>query len=391
MKQIKSFLTLARRLRNAEHFDFFDIAVKRLGELGLKPASLIPLLNTLVAHFDNEDVIYKRYLRQNDTKAVVDANEERKRSHLLIKYLVEMNRYSKDAARVQAAEALTKIMDNFADISRAPMTEVTALITNMVQDLKQPKLEPAVTLLDAADAIEQLRVDNETFLRLYYERAEGQEDERDEGSLREARTLVDQAFMNLTEAINVFYKVNEQQHPKDPEISASLEEIIHVINSYIHQYEAIYTRRNPKYHPSGDEPSTDTPSGEPDDTTPTLTIASQAVKGTGSNASLAPVMTLTAADPAAFAAALYPGAQDAAVKIKHSYGSNYDLYPVIGFLTDADAATPIGLEVGPPDANTEFTKPFKGFDIDEPAQVLKDDTLLALLEGVQYPSSMTIY
>ncbi|MDR1645545.1 MAG: DUF6261 family protein [Tannerellaceae bacterium] len=387
MKQIKAFQTLLRRLRNAEHFDFFDITSKHLEGVTFTSPVLIELRNKFLQDFAREDTIYKRFLRQSDTKTVVEAHEKRRRSQMAFKRLVEMFHYSDTPAEVEAAELLMTVLANYADAYRAPMTETSAMITNMIQDLSAPKFAAAVTLLGAAAVIERLRQDNETFKELYYERAEGEQNEYEEGSLFEARNHVDLSFAALVNAINVLYQSNEIQRPKDTDLAATLEGVIHTINAYIRQYETIYSRRNAKYHPGGDTPAPAPGGDEPGDDTPQLVITSQGVIGTSSVfPGSGSQMTLTAADPT-YLVALLPDVTDSVVKIYNPETEEVDSFPVDDYLYDADDTTPIGLVVNQAKAIDWFDKPFNGFPSSE-ATLVKDDQTLANLLDVRYPYTM---
>jgi hypothetical protein len=248
MKTIRSIRSFARRLRNAEHFDLYVNVVNHLGSITLRPAALQPLWEALAREFDCEDRIYKRYLRKEETRRVNSAHRKRKKACMALKLAVGMGLYG-DAPQVEeAARSLKVILDNYADVNRSPMTETSAMIVNLAQDIRLPQYAAAIALLPGAgDAITRLERANELFMNLYYERASGWEDERDAGSLAAARVRVDRQFASLTNAINIYYQANEMQPSKDPGTSETLGGIIHSINSYIRQYEMIYSRRNPRY------------------------------------------------------------------------------------------------------------------------------------------------
>jgi hypothetical protein len=386
MTTIKFLPSLAKRLRNAEHFDFYDNIVGHLKNVTLKPASLVPLLNAFFQHFEHEDAIYKRYLRQGETQLVQDAREKRKRSFMALKLIVETGLYSDQPQVEEAASLLMKIVDNYADAPRAPMTETSAMIVNMVQDMKLPQHTAAVALVGAAAAIDRLKQDNDDFMNLYYDRASGWEDERDEGSLSQARLLVDQSFARLVEAINVFYQASEMQQPKDSEVSTALSGVIHTINTYIRQYEVIYARRSSRFHTPGDyTPGGDSSSGEEiPPAIPQLAIADQEILGDVPNKPrYGSQMSLRAADAAAFAAILYPAAANGILHLEGEYEKAS--FPIGGFLMEADGTTVAGLLADAPE-KVYFNKPL--YD-GGPAQatVVKDGQTLAILTGVLYPGT----
>ncbi|MDR1644972.1 MAG: DUF6261 family protein [Tannerellaceae bacterium] len=387
MTLITSFLALVRRLRNAEHFDLFERFASFFRGKTLHPVSLAPFCVTFLQSFDKEDLIYKRYLRKEDTMFVKDQHEKRKVAYMSLKRTAELGAYSDNAQLVAASESIMRVINNYSDAYYAPMTEATAQILNMIQDLKLPKYASAITLLGASDAIERLNTENEAFKDLYTNRALEWEGEKSEGSLTNARTQTEQDFSRLAEAINISYAFNEMQRPKDPVVSAFLSECILFINSYIHQYEAIYARRNPKYRPGKEDNKPGIPGEDlPGYNLPEFIVSSQAIVGSSSDGSSAGThMSLAVTDAVAFAAALYPIAKDGVVRILNPENDTYEDLPVSDFLFDTDGTTPVGLLVAPPAANVFFDKPFQGFGDIQTVDVIKDEETLATLTGVKYP------
>jgi hypothetical protein len=390
IKIIKSIITFVRRLRNAEHFDFYANILGHLKSKVLKPAALLPLWNALLQQFEREDRIYKRYIRREETKQVKGAHDKRKKAYMALKLVLETGLYSDAAPVEEAAQSLKVVMDNYSTANYAPMTEASAMIANLIQDIEQPMYADSLALLPGAQAaINRLKQDNENFMNLYYNRASGWEGERDEGSMLNARAAVDRDFATLTNAINVYYQANEMQPSKDPEVSATLADVIHSINSYIHQYETIYARRNPKYRPADDQPSLPGGDDQPGSGIPEIAIAAQQILGESVSVSgYGLQMSLRASDPDTFAATLYPIALNGVVMIENPETEAFDSFPVGGFLFDADGTTPTGLLVDVPAQNIFFEKPFMGISDPQQVELLKGDELLAVLLDVKYPATM---
>lgn len=391
MKRIIIRISFLKRLRNAEHFDFYDNIVDYILARILKPAGLLPFWNLLLQLFRKEDEIYKRYLKQEDTILVREAHETRKSAYMWLKRSVEANTYNVNASVKAAAESLMRILDNYSEAYGAPMNEFSAQVVNMIQDFRLPKYAAAVALVGVGDAIEQLKTANDAFMSLYSGRAYSYEEQKDEGSLVEARTQLDHEFVNFAEAVNVFYRSNELQHSKDPEVSATLAELIRFINSYIRQHETIYARRIPKYRPGSND---DTPSAPDEDIPaglPQIVIASQEilVGDVSLPTGLGTQMSLRASDPEAFAAALYPIARGGVARLWNPETEAYDDFPIADFLVDDSSTVPAGLIVDVPASNVFFEKPFIGIG-DSPAEVFKDDDSLAALLGLQYPATTRV-
>jgi hypothetical protein len=391
MKKIANYLSLVRRLRNAEHYDIFENVVLHIAAIVLKPAALLPAWNYFLQIFGKEDEIYKRNPKHAETKLIKETHEKRKTSYMAFKLCIETAVYSDDAQVKAAGQTLADVIDNYSDIYYAPMTEASALVMNMIQEVKKEKYAPQVTLVGAGNFINRLKEDNDEFMAIYAERTSNKEYQKDEGSLVEARRQTDLAFANFADSVNVFYRTNEMQSPKDPEVSATLSDIIHFVNSYIHQYETIYARRNPKYRPGSDDNDEPTQPGEdqPADSLPEITVAEQAILGNSVAVSgYGMQMSLRASDQEAFATALYPIARNGVVRLYNPESEAFDDFPVSGFLLDDDGTTPIGLIVDVPATNVFFEKPFMGIGDAQRAELLKDDEPLGILLDVQYPATM---
>jgi hypothetical protein len=384
-----------KRLRNAEHFDLFNNIVIYAQDKGIKPQGLLPAWNAFLLSFDKEDKVYKRAARREETAMINAAHKKRKTSYMALKRLVEAATYSETPTVKAAALSLATMMENYIAAYRAPMTEASALIVNLLQDLAKEKNAAHVLLITGAtEAISHLTRDNDAFITLFAERTYAEEEQKTEGSLADARVLADQKFMDLVAGINAFYRTNEMQQSKDPEVSATLSDIIMFINSFIHKHEAIYARRNAKYHPdhtpsSPDEEQPGGGGGTPGATVPQFAIAGQETLGDSQQMpGFGTQMSLRAADAQAFAAALYPDAKNGLLSLVDPDTEDEEHFPIADFLFDTDGVTPLGMLVDAPNLYTFFQKPFSGIGVAE-AEVVKNGVHLATLSGVQIPATLS--
>jgi hypothetical protein len=378
-------------MRNAEHFDFFKNIIAFLLTKILKPAALQPLLDRLVQLFEKEDLIYKRDVKHVETKQINEAHEKRRMAFMGLKRSVEATTYSEDANLREAGQTLMEIMDKYADAYYAPMTEVSSLFFNMIQDLAKPRYAAAATVANVSSLIERLDRDNEAFIAAYVERTFNLEELKKIGSMKDIRLLVDEAAFILTDSINVMARANEMQRPVDQEVKALLEEIITFINSFIHQYEIIISRRNPKYHPGKDDdtdlPGEDEEDEDEGDVVPHFTVTAQAVLGTGPISNTAAQMSIALAEADIFATEIFPAAENGILRLydPSEDGKPYD-YPILSLLTGAqDAVT--GFIVGIYSSKAGYDKPFAGIGLCD-AEIVKDDLILACLDDLQYPATM---
>jgi hypothetical protein len=248
MKQILFHPTLMERLRNAEHFDFYENIVIYAESDESQLAEFRFTWNVFRQAFGLEDEIYKRNAKQEETKRLVRINKERRISFMALKRRIELAIYDKDPHVKEAGETLMQVVKNYRFSSRVPQTEASALMHNLVEDLKKAIYAAPVALAGAGPFISRLEADNAAFMSLYAERASNKETYKEEGSLFNARRQVDRAFLDLSQTINAFARTKALQRSGEATAEATLEELIHFVNSYIHRYEDIYARRNPKYH-----------------------------------------------------------------------------------------------------------------------------------------------
>jgi hypothetical protein len=242
------------RLRNAEHSDLHNNIISQIGLLNLNPVNIIAAWNAYRQAFRKENAIYMRYTNKFNTRRIKETHKQRRMAYMALKRTIEAGAYSILPPVKEAAETLMLILDNYSGIYRAPMTEASALITNMIKDMKSPQYAAAIALVAGTEnTIGLLEQQNQIFIELYAERSSNEEDMRNEGRLFDARLQTDRAFALFVELVNAFYRANEMMHPKKPEVSAVLGDVIHHVNALIHRYEAIYSRRSPKYRPADDE------------------------------------------------------------------------------------------------------------------------------------------
>ncbi|MDR1644900.1 MAG: DUF6261 family protein [Tannerellaceae bacterium] len=253
MKQITYFLTLARKLRNAEHFDFYSSIIGNIDTKAELPPNLVPLLNKLRRLFQKEDAVYKRSQKHIETKSLYALHKKRKSANMWIRRMVEAATYSNDAEEHEAGLVLMDLMNKYADIHYVPMTEASALIFSMIEDLRKPRYATASVTLNLNAGIDRLAQENDAFKALYSERTYNQEEDKNEGSLHAIRLLVDAAAAEFVDSINVFYRIHKMQRPGDPEVISLLDDIITLFNAYIHQYETILAHRSAKSRPAKGE------------------------------------------------------------------------------------------------------------------------------------------
>jgi hypothetical protein len=379
MTPFRKYIVLLHKLRNAEHFGFFEYNVDFIAARQSAIADIKPLWDAFHDLFTKEDTIFKRSQKAEETKPIREAHTKMKNTFMTIKRITEAASYTDDPVQKAAADRLDLVMKNYKQVPSAPMNEASALVINMVQDLLLPVNAPSVTALSLGTYVDKLDEYNSIFRELYFARAQERESLAEQGTMKEIRSRVDEAFALFTDTLGGIYTValSSGQASK----AASLKEIIDSINAIILQYEHIYARRTGR---SISDNVPDVPAGGG---IPSLAVAAQTVPLKENNGG--PVMEVVMSDVQAFAGTLYPAALDAYLLIRKEgdEGEFYSL-PIQGFVMEGEGPDerPVGLKVGPRAGTYPYwyESPFQDEGPAE-ARVVKDDLDLAFFTGMQYP------
>jgi hypothetical protein len=386
MKIIKAYLVLLSRLRNNEHYDFFQnidgFILKKIKDI----SEIIAIWTSFHNFYLREDDIYKRSAKAVETKYINEIHQQRGAVFMLVRRSIEAALYNFDDKKKEAAVKLTEVNDNYKSAANAAMTESSALLHNMIEDLRKPRYVDAVAALGLTEAVEKLEELNEKFKDVYAERTQSLEASGEQGTMAEIRPVVDRSFKLFTDAVNSFYATANMSGKSDADNPYS--SIITFINGFIEQYERIYSRRSPGFATGKKDDKPGIP-GMPDTPSipiPTLAVSSQEIGGVGGNgsSSYGSYMILNIEDTEALAEVLYPIAEGGILRLTSDTINDPPDFPIYDFELD-EANKPIGIKVRTPRSDFAFDKPLYTIG-DCKAEVYKDDDILAVLTGVQYPA-----
>ncbi|MDR3140500.1 MAG: DUF6261 family protein [Tannerellaceae bacterium] len=387
MKTLKKFSMLVRRLRNGEHYEFYYEIIRFVTPISSSLGDAGKLWLLFINAFQHEDDVFKHSAKASETTHISEVNAERKTAFQFIKMTIEAALLGNDPAGKAAAAKLAGILDNYKKIPSAPMVETSALITNMVQDLRLPEYATALGVFNLAGAIDDLEERNENFIDLYAEREDSRSEAEQRGSMKEVRPRTDKAFARFIETVGVLYTLSISNG--NAATAEVYEKIITKLNAIVTQYETIYARRGGstgKGKPGGDEGDEgdegllpDTPGAD----APVLAVASQETPSPR-------VMYVFPADVAAFAEALCPAAAGGVLALVQT-GEAPALCPITGFKTETveGEETVKGLEAASPSEYHTFFSPFYNDGACD-AWVEKDGETLARFTGMAYPGMTRI-
>ncbi|MDR0750650.1 MAG: DUF6261 family protein [Tannerellaceae bacterium] len=243
MSSVKKFLRLVDKLRNAEHFGFYEYIVKAYTPYEPLFAELAGVWKAFHSLFTKENEIYKRNPRQWETASIRSAWLKTRSAFLLIKRTVEAASYDTDEAAKAASGKLAFVLGNYSRIPAVAMNEVSALVINLIQDLRQPATAAAAELLRLAPHIGRLEDANEAFRELYLTRAKEQEYLAIQGNMQEIRPQVDAAFARFAQTLDSAHTIARVTGQAAK--AATLAEVIESLNAIILQYKHTCARRRP--------------------------------------------------------------------------------------------------------------------------------------------------
>ncbi|MDR1646304.1 MAG: DUF6261 family protein [Tannerellaceae bacterium] len=379
MKIIQKFANLVRRFRNADHYGFYQAIIEFVEPFENLLGEAIKTWLAFKADFGHEDTVFKRSARSTETPEIQAADAERMDAFQVIKLSVDASSHSKNPTEHAAALGLAFVLNNFKQIPHTSMTQAQALIYNLLQDLRLPAYAPHVTTLGLGDAVNTLEAANDAFRIAFAQREQSLGNALRQGNMKSARPRTDKGFTAVAEVVNALYAIAKLNG--NAAAMATFTTIIDGINNIIHYYENLYA------HIGGGGSSDLEEDNDDDDAdlTPTFAITAQATLGTGASGNR---MSLLAADPEAFAAALHPSAEGSVMRIFNAEKDVFENFPVVGFLLGEDGETPTGLIVESFSSKVTFDRPFAGVFDPQTVEILKDDLLLALLTDVLYPATI---
>ncbi|MDL2266313.1 DUF6261 family protein, partial [Parabacteroides sp. OttesenSCG-928-G21] len=208
MKSVQKTSVL-RKLRNAEHFQIHWAMSQFLVEPVADFTELTAAFAQYKQLFQHEDVVFKHRSKMVGTQAVIAADRKRDDEFIMLRMIVKSALRSIDLEIKAAAEILMPVIDDYREVPYKSYNEATALVTNLVQDLRSTENQSAVTKMELTAAIDLLSEANEAFQTVFYQRNRWVENRKQQGNMEMIRPQVDEAFDVVVNIINSAYTMNE--------------------------------------------------------------------------------------------------------------------------------------------------------------------------------------
>ncbi|MDR1356587.1 MAG: DUF6261 family protein, partial [Tannerellaceae bacterium] len=302
----------------------------------------------------------------------VEAGQKRYDIFMMFHRTIDAASYSYTAADKEAATILQEILKNYKAIGSATMTETSALIVNMVEDMGKSRYADAAKTLSLTGTVAKLAEANDEFRELYIERANSLEDSEEMGTMREIRAQVDKAFKLFTQALDVAYASGKLSGDKDVTEAGKL---IDRINAIIDQFRRVLSHRGHvtgKKEDNGDDFEPEPPAP----LYPIVAIAQQSVESSIR-------MLLQPANVEAFNQALYPMASSSTLRLWRK-GAPEDEFVDFRFSEfQWEGGVAQSMSYTTPD-RVNMSNPMES-EGPARAEVIKEGETLATLTGLVYP------
>jgi hypothetical protein len=231
------------RLHDGEHAGFGAKIVERL-KAALSGITLVaPLWDVYEAYVHHELLMFKISKASPETMDISATDKSRDGTFREVRRLINFYATDADPAAKQAAIALQFVIRPYDDAADRNLFEETTFIRNCLADLNKPANAQNIAALPGLSALlTRLESLNNHLDDLYTQRLEALEEIKALGKRVDVRSDVDNALIEIFQAINALHRSNELG-AKDPALKATLEQSAEFINALIDQLQKVLAHR----------------------------------------------------------------------------------------------------------------------------------------------------
>ena len=219
------------KARNAQHVQFAtDILVAVSQEVAQAHgfASQHAAFAKAVA---NEQECFQPNKSYLETSEIVAADSARDRLFYFYKQVVQAYAdYHPDVEKQKAGEVLAYLFHEAGRVAYADYASETALLTDLVERLRQTPNTAALEAIGLESAPDDLEAANEAFNAIYLKRAAEERDRAQAWKMKDLRRVTDDAYNELAKTVNALFAVNELV-TKDEETRTALTAVIDDVNA----------------------------------------------------------------------------------------------------------------------------------------------------------------
>ena len=215
---------------------------------------------------EKEAYLYNRSLRE--TPQIEELHAARLQQFTHIETAIDNELKSPDEAMLAASKALVYDLNAYRKCKRMRYADTTGILTDFIERMRDADCAPHVETLRLTASLNQLERYNQEFNAVYLSRSRCRLERGTSLTMSRIRPLVDKAFKELANALNVLYQSNALIE-KSTEQEQLLGAIIDEMNAIIYQLQLTLSRvkAGPKPNP-GEEAQPTTPE-KPDSSTET--------------------------------------------------------------------------------------------------------------------------
>lgn len=228
--------------RNAEHYTFNDNVLSVFTEEMAAGVKLGQQRAAYAALFAKEEAIFKYRGKEESTEKVAEQDRVRDSIFLHLKQVVEAFKTSPVPEKKAAGEKLSYTIRPYRDANVKAYRENTALIKNLLADLKASDCVGALATLGLADVVELLGKANEEFVALSAERTDTRLVRDSTETMSEIRPQVDAAYQAVADAVNSLYSANELVL-HDEAMGRTLAALIDKVNGEVNEFQRALAQR----------------------------------------------------------------------------------------------------------------------------------------------------
>lgn len=219
--------------RNAQHTQFATDALAAIPQDVAEARGFAAQRAAFAAAVANELECFQPDKGYLETSEIAAADRARDQLFYFYKQVIQAYAdFQPDADKQKAGSTLAFAFREAGRVAEVDYASETALLTDLVEKLRQ---EPNVTALAAiglADAPDELEAANTAFNTIYLKRSAAERDRAQSWSMKTLRPITDDAFNALAKAINALYAVNEMV-TDDADVRTALGKVIDDVNAIV--------------------------------------------------------------------------------------------------------------------------------------------------------------
>ena len=219
--------------RNAQHTQFATDALAAIPQDVAEARGFAAQRAAFAAAVANELECFQPDKGYLETSEVAAADRARDQLFYFYKQVIQAYAdFQPDADKQKAGSTLAFAFREAGRVAEVDYASETALLTDLVEKLRQEPYVAALATIGLADAPDELEAANTAFNTIYLKRSAAERDRAQSWSMKTLRPVTDDAFNALAKAINALYAVNEMV-TDDADVRTALGKVIDDVNAIV--------------------------------------------------------------------------------------------------------------------------------------------------------------